>query len=252
MAISVKKIDEKDRAARYLVSDVSPSFINAVRRSIMQHTPCLAIEDITIYENGSVMFDELVAHRLAMLPLKTDKTYKLGDTVKLVLEKEGSCTVYSKDIKSTDPKIEVLDKNIPVTKLSKGQRLKIEMQAVVQTGKEHAKWQPAIAGYREVPSLEISKDCNGCEDCVKECPLNILEMKGKKVSLSEPLKCSLCGACVDACPKGAIKLSFDRNSFILMIEPIAGLTAKEVMRSAVKGLIEKTEELAKAIEKARE
>lgn len=252
MAISVKKIEEKDNAIWYLVNGVSPAFINAIRRSIMQHTPCLAIEDVTIFENDSVMFDEMVAHRLGLLPVKTDKTYKLGDKVKMVLEKEGACTVYSKDIKSTDPKIEVLDKNIPITRLSKGQKLRIEMQAVAMTGKEHAKWQPAVVGYREVPSLEVSKECNGCEICVKECPLNVLEAKGKKVSLEEPMKCNLCGACVDACPKDAIKLSFDKDSFIFMIEPIAGLTAKEAVAGAAKALGEKIEELAKAVEKAKE
>ncbi len=251
MAISVKKLDEKDGVARYLVNDVSPVFINAVRRSVMLHAPCLAVEDVSIYENGSVMFDEFLAHRLGMLPIKTDKSYKEGESVKLVLEKEGPCTVYSKDIKSTDPKIEVVDKDIPITKLSKGQKIKVEMQAVMNSGKLHAKWQPAIVGYREVPELAVSKDCNGCMECVKECPLDLLEMKGKKVVLKDPCKCTLCGACSYACSKEALKLNFDSKSFILAIEPIAGLSAKETIASSVKALLGKSKELAKALQKAK-
>jgi DNA-directed RNA polymerase subunit D len=252
MAISVKKLDEKDKVGTYLIKGVSPAFMNAIRRTIMLHTPCLAVEDVAIYENGSVMFDEFLAHRLGMLPIKTDsRTYKQGDKVKMVLEKEGPCTVYSKDIKSTDPKIEVMDKNIPITKLNKGQRLRIEMQAIMNRGKEHAKWHPAVAGYREVPELVVSKDCDECKECVKVCPANILQLKGKKVSLTKPEECNLCGACVDACPKESIRLDFDNRSFIFITEPIAGLTTKEVIGSAIKELLGKSKQIAKALQKAK-
>ena len=63
MAISIKKLEEKDNVACYLIKGTSPAFINAIRRSIMLHTACLAIEDVSIYENDSVMFDEFLAHR---------------------------------------------------------------------------------------------------------------------------------------------------------------------------------------------
>ena len=252
MAISVKKMDEKDGISRYVVKGVTPAFINAVRRSAMQHTPCLAIEDVSVYENDSVMFDEFLAHRLGMLPVKTDiKAYKQDDTVKMVLEKEGPCTVYSKDIKSTDPKIEIMDKNIPITKLTAGQRLKVEMQAVMNCGKEHAKWQPAVIAYREIPDLVVSKECNACGDCAKACPSGLLEMKGKVVSMDKMDECSLCGACVDSCKKEALKLSFGKNGYLLVVEPTAGLDVKELVGGAVKALLEKSKDYAKALQKAK-
>ncbi len=252
MAINVKKLDEKNNVGKYLVKGVSAVLINSIRRSIMQHTANLAVEDVAIYENDSVMFDEFLGHRLGLLPIKTDvKTYKQGDKVKMVLEKEGPCTVYSKDIKSTDPKIEVMDKNIPITKLEKGQRLRIEMQAVMHTGKQHAKWQPAVVGYSEVPTLSVSKDCDACAECEKACPKNLLLIKGKKVALTKPYECNLCNACVDSCSKNALKMSFDTGSFVLMIEPIAGLTAKEVIGSCIKEMVSKSKQLAKELSKAK-
>ena len=252
MAISIKKMKEESGVSKYVVKGVSHAFINAVRRSMMLHLPCLAIEDVSIYENDSVMFDEFLAHRLGMLPIKMDgKGYKLGDKVKMVLEKEGPCTVYSKDIKSTDPKIEVIDKNIPVTKLSKGQKLKLEMQAVVLSGKDHAKWQPAVVGYREMPSLSVSKECNDCGDCVKICPVNVLEMKGKKVAMTKSEDCSLCGACVDTCKKEALKLQFDGSTFVFIIEPIISTNAKDVIGGAVKVLLDKSKEYSKALQKIK-
>ena len=251
MTISIKKLDEKGNVSRYLVKGTSPAFINAVRRSVMLHTPCLAIEDVSIYQNGAVLFDEMLTHRLGMLPIKTDKTYKPGDKVKLVVEKEGPCTVYSKDIKSTDPKIDITDKNIPITKLSKDQKLKIEMQAIMMPGREHAKWQPAIVSYNEVPQLIVSKDCNGCDHCVKACPVNILEIKGKKPVLKDQNRCTLCDACVDACEKEALKLGFNKNEYILMVEPVAGLSQKETIEGAAKAIIEKSKEFAKALQKLK-
>ena len=89
MTISIKKLDGKGNVSRYLVKGTSPTLINTVRRSVMLHTPCLAIEDVSIYQNGSVMFDEMLAHRLGMLPIKTDKTYKPGDKVELVVPRYG-------------------------------------------------------------------------------------------------------------------------------------------------------------------
>ncbi|MCX6798730.1 MAG: DNA-directed RNA polymerase subunit D [Candidatus Diapherotrites archaeon] len=249
MAISVKKIDEKNNVSRFLVKGVSPAFINAIRRSVMLHVPCLAIENVSIYENDTVMFDEFLAHRLGMLPVKTDlKGYKRGDKVKMVLEKEGPCVVYSKDIKSTDPKIEIMDKNIPLVKLAKGQRIKIEMDAVMESGREHSKWQPGVVSFQEMPAISV-EGCNLCGECAKACPKGILEIKAKKVVLSQPFECILCGACRDACEKEALCIEPDKNAFILAIEPIAGLTAKEIMESALNEMLEKSEQLQKALQK---
>lgn len=148
--ISVKKLGEEKGVLSLEIKDASSTFVNAIRRTIMLDIPCIAIEDISIYENDSVMFDEFLAHRLGLLPVKSSaKGYKLGDSVKMVLEKEGPCMVYSKDIKSTDPKVEVADKKIPIVKLGKNHKLKLEMKAVMQTGKEHVKWQPAVVSYEQ-------------------------------------------------------------------------------------------------------
>ncbi len=148
--VSVKKVSEEHGVLKLQIKGVDSAFINAIRRTIMQDVPCLSIEDVSIYENDSVMFDEFLAHRLGMLPVKTDvKGYKKGESVKLVLEKEGPAMVYSKDLKSTDPKIEIADKKIPIVKLGKNQKVKLEMNAVMLSGREHVKWQPAIATFTQ-------------------------------------------------------------------------------------------------------
>ncbi|MBN2067861.1 MAG: DNA-directed RNA polymerase subunit D, partial [Candidatus Diapherotrites archaeon] len=252
MAIKIKKIDEKNKVSRYLVKGTTPALLNAIRRSVMLHVPCLAIDEVKIYENNSVMFDEFLAHRLGMLPLQTDsKGYKTGEKVKLVLEKEGSCMVYSKDIKSTDPKIEVIDKKIPIVKLGKDQKLKAEMQAVMQAGKEHSKWQPAIVAYQELPVVYSEKECNQCGQCIEACPKSVLEIQGKKVVLKDAMECILCGACRDACERDALTVDAEKGSYILHIEPIAGMSENDIIGNAVQELQEKAKDFGKLLSKVK-
>ncbi|MDD3160280.1 MAG: DNA-directed RNA polymerase subunit D, partial [Candidatus ainarchaeum sp.] len=153
--MDVKKVYDENSLTKYLIKGISPSLINAIRRSIISNVPCLAVDEVTFYENDSVIFDEMLANRLGLIPIKTDvKTYKLGDKVKLILEKEGPGIVTSKDIKCTDPKIEILDKDIYITKIGKNEFVKLEMTAVMSSGKEHARFQPALVSFNELPVIK--------------------------------------------------------------------------------------------------
>lgn len=50
-----------------------------------------------------------------------------------------------------------------------------------------------------------SDKCNGCGECVKSCPAQILELKdGKAVVVGDD--CLGCQSCVQLCPVGAIKV----------------------------------------------
>ncbi len=250
--MDIRKIDENDGIARILFKGMDTSLVNGIRRTIMENVPTLAIENVSIYANNSVMFDEFLASRLGLIALKTDlKNYELGDKVKLVLEKEGPCTVYSKDIKSTDPKIEVADKNIPLVKLTKDQQVKIEMEAVMGTGKEHVKWQPAIIGYQNLPVIKQKKglDQKAMKEIVEICPTNVLEIKANKVVLKDAFGCILCGACRDIAPDEAIEVGFEEDSFIFSIETTGSLSAKEVFEQAARVLKEKTTEFEKELKK---
>jgi DNA-directed RNA polymerase subunit D len=188
-----------------------------------------------------------------MLPIKTSlKAYKKGESAKFTLEKEGPCTVYSKDIKSKDPDTEIIGKKIPLVKLAKGQKVKMEMTAILSTGREHSKWQPAIVGFRNTYKITVDKECSLCEQCVKQCPKNILESKAKKIVLTDALECNACAACRDSCEKGLIKIETEPDSFMLFIESNGQLENEEILLKAIEALQEKVSEFKKSISSLKE
>jgi DNA-directed RNA polymerase subunit D len=249
--MNIKKIGEKGSVTRLLINGTDVTMVNSLRRALTNLIPVLAIENVSIYENTSIMFDELLAHRLGLIPLKMDsKSYKLGDKVKLVLEKEGPATVYSKDIKAIDPKIEVINKKIPVVKLAKTQKLKLEMEAVVGTGKEHVKWQAGIAAYHELPEVNVSKKFSPDKSFLNECE-GIFKISGKSISLDDPATTNLdlLTKCRDLAPKGMIEISFDDSSFVFMFDNYGNLKTSEAFEQAVALLEDKLKEFNEKIAK---
>lgn len=246
--VDVKKIEEKGNLLKVLVKGSETAFINSFRRAIMSLVPTAAIEEVTIFENDSVIFDEFLTQRLSLVPVKADlKGAKKGEKFKFKLEKEGPCTVLVKDIKPVSSGVELLGKKTPLLKLSKGQKLKLEMTATVNSGREHVKWQPAIVGYRHVSNISILKDCSFCKECIKACPKELLEIKAKKIVLKDNLLCDACAMCKDACLEKAIEVQTIPNDFVFSIETIGQRENKEIMLEAIQALKEKNSEFKKTL-----
>ena len=134
--MKLKTLTLDDTQARLIIDGTTPHFINSIRRTLLTDIPKLAMENITIYDNTSSLFDEIIAHRLALVPLPThldllefkEKCKCLGQgcpscTVHYTLSKEGECTVYSKDLKAEDSMWNAKDEKIPIVTLLEGQRL---------------------------------------------------------------------------------------------------------------------------------
>lgn len=51
---------------------VDASVANALRRIMISEVPTMAIENVYIYNNTSVMHDEILAHRLGLIPIFAD------------------------------------------------------------------------------------------------------------------------------------------------------------------------------------
>lgn len=60
---------------------VDASFANTLRRILISDVPSMAIEKVFIYNNTSIIQDEILSHRLGLIPLKADsRLFKLKDS----------------------------------------------------------------------------------------------------------------------------------------------------------------------------
>ena len=262
--VKVEALKLKDRYAKLNISDTYPYFVNSIRRVMLSEVPKLAVEDIIVYDNTSPLFDEIIAHRLGMIPLPTDLDLLVprdkcscggkgcpNCTVRYTLSKEGPCTVYSGDLQPENERWAVVDPNIPIVELAEGQRLILEVEAILGTGKDHAKWQAAIApAYKYYPIIEINQDKldeDMIKKCIDSCPKKILIEKKGKLAVTDIEKCTLCRSCEEACGSDVIKVKGDLTRFIFKFETDGSLTAKEVLVESSKILEEKYKEMIKLI-----
>jgi DNA-directed RNA polymerase subunit D len=159
---SVNILEKTDEKIVIKFNNVPRQYVNAIRRISISEVPTLAIDDVVILENSSVMHDEAIAHRLGLVPLLTnldrfvmphecDCKSTLGCSkcrVLLVLDSEANektKVVTSGELVSEDEHIKPVSKDIPIITLAPGQKLKFEAYARLGIGRDHAKWQPTSA-----------------------------------------------------------------------------------------------------------
>jgi DNA-directed RNA polymerase subunit D len=158
--MKVKILNKTDTEIKFSVEGISQSLASALRRVMLSEVPTMAIEWVDFKKNDSALNDEIIAHRLGLIPLTFDrKIYNLPSEcscngkgcsrcqVKLSLKKKGPCTVYAEDLKSTDENVKPVYPKIPIVELLEGQELQLEATAQLGIGREHAKWQAAVVGY---------------------------------------------------------------------------------------------------------
>ena len=103
-----------------------------------------------VLANSSVLADEGIAHRLGLIPLKTELSSveqdNPSDRIMFTLdsgETQETRTILSGELKSQDTIVNPVSENIPIVTLAPGQRLKLEAYARLGRGTEHAKWNSA-------------------------------------------------------------------------------------------------------------
>jgi DNA-directed RNA polymerase subunit D len=244
----MKLLESTKEKCSFIITGASASYVNALRRLVLDYVPTMAIEDVEFRKNSSVLYDEIVAHRLGLLPLKTDlKTYNVKSeckckgagcarcTLSLTLKAKGPGIVYASQIKSKDPKVVPVYPEMPIVKLLKGQEIELEATAALGCGREHAKWSPGLAYYKNKPIIDIAKKCDKPDEIMGVCPKGVFEVKNNKLHVNKEnlYACDLCGACVDCSPKGVVKIGEKDDEFIFYLESWGQLTPKEIMQQAL-------------------
>jgi DNA-directed RNA polymerase subunit D len=235
---TLKKTKEK---LVLLVEGTNPAYINSLRRLIIGEVPTMAIEDVEFRQNDSVLYDEMLAHRLGLLPLKTDlKSYELTKNcdckgagcakcqLKLTLVAEGPKTIYAKDLKSADPKVVPIYPETPIVKLLDNQKIELEATAVLGKGKEHSKWSPGLAFFKGLPIITATKDSD--KTIIKNS--KILSISGNNVTIKDHIKYS--SGLEQDLEEAGFNITHSEEDYILTIESWGQLKPEEIIKTAIK------------------
>ncbi|KAI4495957.1 hypothetical protein M0802_008172 [Mischocyttarus mexicanus] len=70
--IVIVKESQNERELEFDLISCHSSFVNSIRRILLSEVPSMAIEKVFILNNTSLIQDEVLAHRLGLIPLKAD------------------------------------------------------------------------------------------------------------------------------------------------------------------------------------
>jgi DNA-directed RNA polymerase subunit D len=154
---SLEVISKDNNKMSVKLKGIPLQYANALRRICLNGVPVFAVDTVDIIENSSVLPDEGLAHRLGLIPLKTDLK-RFNEPSKCECQSETGCsnckvmlvldsgdsdvtrTVYSSDLSSEDDTVKPISDKIPICQLAPGQKIKLECYARLGRGIEHAKW----------------------------------------------------------------------------------------------------------------
>ncbi|MEM0465139.1 MAG: hypothetical protein QXW97_00360 [Candidatus Pacearchaeota archaeon] len=212
----------KDKQKMSFITDINISLANAIRRSVLE-IPIMAIDEIEIIKNDSALYDEIIAHRIGLIPIKTDKNIK---EIKFKIKETGPKTVYSSDIK---PDVGTNYK-LPIVILDNEQELEMICEARLGKGIDHIKYSPGLLYYKHNIDPEIIDfviiDENGKVSYDEE------EIELKKLSDIQKQK---------------IKKLESVNEIIFFVESWGQIPVKDIIPKAAEALDENLKELSKEI-----
>ena len=192
----------KGNRMKILIEDVDASQVNALRRAIMADVPKMAISKVMftlgvnqdnnrgeIFESVNALPDEVIAHRLAMVPIPTqpDEGMVFPDACENCMdlaEDDKGCpmcqVLYTLNVQGpssdsdepfrvvragdltnvSDPVFDISEEmqSIPITYLAQGQFLEFIAFATLGRGRDHAKWSAASAvTFQPLYEAELKK-----------------------------------------------------------------------------------------------
>lgn len=221
---SIKKTDEK----LILSGKVSTNLANAIRRSALK-VPVLAVDEVEIEKNDSALYDETLAHRIGLVPLKMTKDIKEDSVVKLKLSSKNPGYVYAEELKGD---VEVAFGRIPLTLLREGQEVKLKAKAIVGKGVEHSKFSPGIFTYRIISEITLPKKYK--EKVSKMYPENSIKDKGENIVIKDDKEKTVIDYCTGLCERDKEEFSVkDTDEIVFNLETYGQLKVEDVFKQSI-------------------
>jgi len=213
---------------------IETGIANAIRRSVNE-IPILAIDEVDIYKNDSALYDQILAHRLGLIPLKNQKIAE-GKSISFKLKKKGE------DVLAGEFGKDIVYPEMPIVYLEKGQELEIVARARQGTGKEHAKFVPGLVYYKYLNKIKIDKEGEKWTELAELYP-EIFEFEDK-LKVVDEWKGDLEPEDVENF-KG-VKIE-QTKEMVFFIESWGMIEAKDIFLDAIKALKGNLEKVGKAI-----
>ena len=218
--IKIKNYD-KNQGKISFITDMSISLANAIRRSVLE-IPIMAIDEVEIIKNDNALYDEVLAHRIGLIPIKTG----ISKEIKFKLKEKGPKTINSTDL---TPSVGTGYK-LPIVILDEDQEIELIANAKLGKGIEHIKYSPGLIYYTHNLDSEIIDFVNVDES--KKASYNEEEFKDERLSEEQIDK---------------IKKVKEVKELVFNIESWGQIEVKEIFSKAIDVLDKNLQELNKAI-----
>jgi len=255
--------DKKKNKLSFILKDSSESFANVIRRFATDEVPTLAVEEVEFRDNSSALYDEIVAHRLGLIPIKTDlKSYDLPEEcscqgagcakcqLKIVLKTGKRGLVLASDAQSKDPKCKFVYPDMPIVKLLAKQKLEFEATATLGQGKNHAKWAPGWVFFKHEPSIKFDdkKLTPENKQFLNRIDKNVFEVSGNKIKINHQalIQSPNYEACLESLEKFGAQIDNTEN-LIFTVESWGQLDPKQILDAAADMLTERLDEFVKLL-----
>lgn len=260
--VEMRMVEENAETLSYRINHIDPSVLNAVRRTIISDIPTVAINWVFIRENETVMADEVLSHRLGLVPIicdpseiepvkresnfnpATDLTEENSIAMSLVVANTSKkiLPVYSNDIRiESDAKVQV-KKNVLITRLAPNKRIECKLFAILGTGRDHSKWMPtAVCYYRYIRKLTL-KDPTKAEE-IKKYFREGFTVTDKGAQIDEDKL--LVNMDVLKTHSDSVSIHTETDSFLFEIETISE-PPKSILKRGLHALHSKLEEIEAA------
>jgi len=207
--LPLEVINQNENKISIRLKGIPIQYANALRRICLNGVPIFAIDVIEVLENTSIMPDEAIAHRLGLIPLKTDSKdiviseendNESSSRVILTLDSEEvtatlndgeTRTVFSNELKGEDAGVRPISDKIPIVTLAPGQKIKFQAYARLGRGTEHAKWNSAntsvLTETKNKDEHILTVESTGSLDAKKIVLIGMDELSTRLVKFKEML-----------------------------------------------------------------
>jgi len=219
---------------------IEDSLINSIRRYVGQ-IQMAAIDEVEIAKNDSPLYDETLAHRLGLVPLK-QSSKKEG---KLKLSSQDKGMVYSGLLKGD---FEIVYDKIPLTILSDGQEIELTASVKMGKGQDHAKFSPGILNYRQVSEIQVDKEI--AEKLRNSGSNGEIKQKGDKYIIIDDKEKEIADICEGLAERYGKKIEVKTNGeMIITLESFGQIDAKSIFTKSIEALKKDLSEISKKLSK---